>query len=504
MRSAGRPADVIGAAPALLALTAAVDEVVGLVRGAEADLRGGQDSIDLLLGVRAQLDRLVVASSCLAVTVDADGWWALEGARSFSHWLAASSGLSVARAREVVATGRALREHLPATARAAFDGEIGAEQAVVVARLAPTSDARRAALAAPAEECGEGFLTAQAKVLPVGSFRRLVQRWAAAADPEADERGYRDACDREHVTLSTTTGGVHLAGFLTSEHGALLSCALDSVTTPPAPDDRRSTPQRRAQALADVARLCLDHGLTGTGAAVRPHVSCVVDFETLRRAVGADRAGRRGAGRRGAGGPGADDAGVVGTDGAGVVGTDGTETAGAEAGGTAGAEALGAEAGGTDGVGRFGGSRRRFRLPAVADVERFAVAEVLGSGPVPPSVLARLACDSEISRIVFGPDSQVINAGRAERTFSGPRRRAVIARDGTCRYPGCSAPPALCEVHHVDGWVARRGETDVNRGVLLCWHHHDVVHRRSVRIESTPGGGFGFRTRHGTPVAGAP
>lgn len=445
-----------GAASALLALTAAVDEVVGLVRGVEADLRGGQDSIDLLLGVRAQLDRLVVASSCLAVTVDTDGWWALEGARSFSHWLAAASGLSVARAREVVATGRALRDHLPATVRGALDGEIGAEQAVVVARLAPTSDARRAALAAPAEECGEGFLTAQAKVLPVGSFRRLVQRWAAAADPEADERGYRDACDREHVTLSTTTGGVQLAGFLTTEHAAVLSSALDSVMTPPAPDDSRSTPQRRAQALADVARLCLDHGLVGTGAAVRPHVSCVVDFETLRRAVGEDRAGRGDA--------------------------EGCRTADA---------------------GRFGGSRRTFRLPAVADVERFAVAEVLGSGPVPPSVLARLVCDSEISRVVFGPDSQVINAGRAERTFSGPRRRAVIARDGTCRYPGCSAPPALCEVHHVDGWATRQGETDVNRGVLLCWHHHDVVHRRGLQIDAAPSGGFGFRTRHGTPVAGS-
>lgn len=467
VRSPGGPAEVTGAASALRALIAAVDEVVGLVRAVEADLCGGQDSVDLLLGVRAQLDRLVVASSCLAVTVDAGGWWALEGARSFSHWLAAASGMSFPRAREVLATGRALRDHLPATARGALDGEIGAEQAVVVARLAPTSDARRAALAAPAVECGEGFLAAQATVLPVGSFRRLVQRWAAAADPEADERGYRDACDREHVTLSATTGGVQLAGFLTTEHGALLSCALDSVMTPPAPDDHRSTPQRRAQAIADVARLCLDHGVVGTGAAVRPHLSCVVDFETLRRAVGTDGAGTGGAGTGGAGRGGADGA-------------------------------------GTAGVGRFGGSRRTFRLPALADVERFAVAEVLGSGPVPPSALARLACDSEISRVVFGPDSQVINAGRAERTFSGPRRRAVIARDGTCRYPGCSAPPALCEVHHVDGWAARRGETDVNRGVLLCWHHHDVVHRRSVRIEPTPGGGFGFRTRHGTPVAGAP
>ena len=470
----------------LRTLTAAVDGIVGLVDGSEGgrDALDGQQALEVLLGVRAQLDRLAVASSCIAVTVDADGWWALQGARSFSHWLAGASGMPFHRAREVVTTGRALRDHLPVTARAALAGEIGAEQVHVLARTAPTSDARRAALAAPAEECGEQFLAAQAKALPAGSFRRLVQRWAAAADPEADERGYRDACDREQLTLSTTTGGVHLAGFLTTEHGALLSSALDSVMTAPAPDDHRSTPQRRGQALADVARLCLDHGLVGTGAAVRPHLSCVVDFETLRRAVGA----QPGAGPTG-GRTAPADAGSAPTQNGSAPMQDGS------------APRHGGAAPRDDGSRAAMDAGPSFQLPAVADVERFAVAELLGSGTVPPSVLARLACDCELSRLVFGPDSQVINAGRAERTFSGPRRRAVVARDGTCRYPGCGAPPALCEVHHLDGWAARQGETDVNRGVLLCWHHHDVVHRHGVEIGTTSGGGFGFRTRHGTPVA---
>ena len=424
-------------------LSSVVDGVVRLVdRSPSSGPRPeGQEALDLLLALRTQLDRLTVASTCLAVTVEADGLWAIEGARSFPHWLAGVTGVPVHRARQLLATGRALCDHLPATAAAGLAGTIGADQAQLLARLAPTSEARRAALAAPADECGEEFLVEQGTALPAGTFRRLVQRWAAAADPEADERGYRDACEREHVTLSATAQGVHLTGFLTSEHGALLGSALDAVMTAPAPDDRRTTPQRRAQALADVARICLDHGLVGTGAAVRPHLSCVVDYETLRRALGAAPAAPAGRPSRG------------------------------------------------------------FRLPRVADVERFAVGELLGSGAVPPSVLARLACDCEIGRVVFGPASQVIDAGRAERTFSGPRRTAVIARDGTCRYPGCCAPPALCEVHHVDGWASRHGRTDVNRGVLLCWHHHDVVHRKGMQIDVSPGGGFEFRTRHGTPAA---
>jgi len=135
----------------------------------------------------------------------------------------------------------------------------------------------------------------------------------------------------------------------------------------------------------------------------------------------------------------------------------------------------------------------------VADIERFAVGEVLGMGPIPGSVLARLACDSEVTRVVFGPSSQVIDAGRAERTFSGPRRRAIIARDQTCRYPSCTAPPALGELHHVDHW-ASGGRTDINAGVLLCWYHHDRVHRLRISISRSPGGGWTFTTRHGTAL----
>ncbi|MDM7831827.1 HNH endonuclease signature motif containing protein [Cellulomonas edaphi] len=129
-------------------------------------------------------------------------------------------------------------------------------------------------------------------------------------------------------------------------------------------------------------------------------------------------------------------------------------------------------------------------------MERFAVAQILGAGTVPASVLARLACDSELTRVVFGARSQVIDVGRAERTFTGPRRRAVIARDQTCRYPTCTAPPALGEVHHVEHW-ARGGSTDANTGILLCRYHHDVVHRSRIEIGRSPTGGWTFTARDG-------
>jgi hypothetical protein len=345
------------------------------------------------------------------------------------------------------------------------------EQVQTMASVAATSEARVAALAAPAEECGEGFLVGQAKVDGAEGFRRLARRWAAAADPESDERGYREACEREFLALAPTLGGFHLAGFLTTEHGATLGAALDAVMTPPAAGDIRTTQQRRAQSLADLARLALDHGLVGTGAAVRPHLSVVVDYDTLRRTLQGPAINERTAR------PVSDQ-----PDG------DGCDTQ------------LSETPIGSAFERPTAGSGCLFRLSPVADVERFAVAEILGAGPIPASMLARLACDSEIARIVFGPDSQVINVGRAERSYAGPRRKAVIARDRHCRYPGCTAPPALGEIHHIDEWVKDHGDTDINMGILLCWHHHDLIHRMHIQIRPSPGGGWTFTTRHGTPI----
>lgn len=114
---------------------------------------------------------------------------------------------------------------------------------------------------------------------------------------------------------------------------------------------------------------------------------------------------------------------------------------------------------------------------------------------LPRRVLERLVCDSELTRVVFGPTGEALDAGRAQRTFTGPRRRALDARDGGCRWPGCHAPPEQCEGHHRTRW--RDGaRTDVREGLLLCWFHHDRTHDQDVRIEHAPGGGLSFYGRH--------
>ncbi len=363
--------------------------------------------------------------------------------------------------------------------RALSAGEVSADQAQTLATVTTTSPARRATLAADAESCGEAFLLAQAKALSAAELRNLARNWAAAVDPEADERGHREASEAEYVALSPTTGGFHLAGFLTTDHGATLQEALNAVMRAPIPGDRRTTRQRRARGLTDLARLALDHGLVGSGALVRPHLNVVVDYDTFVRAVEGVGFGKAGPATR------PDVSSLVG---------DASRHPGAGRHGAREAD-----------LGRHGTQEAEsapFRLRPVMDVERFAVAEIVGAGPVPPSVLARLACDSTVSRLVFGPESQVIDAGRSERIFAGPRRRAIVARDRHCTFPACAAPPAIGELHHIDHW-AHGGGSHTDRGTLLCWFHHELVHTRGIDITRTVSGGLIF-DRGGLPLRMGP
>jgi hypothetical protein len=41
---------------------------------------------------------------------------------------------------------------------------------------------------------------------------------------------------------------------------------------------------------------------------------------------------------------------------------------------------------------------------------------------------------------------------------------------------GCDRPPSWTEAHHIDFWQRDHGETDPERGILLCKHHHLLAH----------------------------
>ena len=108
-------------------------------------------------------------------------------------------------------------------------------------------------------------------------------------------------------------------------------------------------------------------------------------------------------------------------------------------------------------------------------------AEMEFSLPVCSTTMERLACDSGIARIVLDSESTVIDVGRSKRVVSEPARRALTARDGHCRWPGCDRPASWSAAHHVVHWI-HGGTTDLDNLILLCHRHHRMVHEGNWQI----------------------
>ena len=100
--------------------------------------------------------------------------------------------------------------------------------------------------------------------------------------------------------------------------------------------------------------------------------------------------------------------------------------------------------------------------------------------PVSTRTLERIACDSTVTRVLLA-DSMVIDVGRATRVVSAPTRRALRVRDQGCRWPGCGRPVNWSTQHHIVAW-SRRGPTHLHNLVLLCFHHHRLVHEGGWQV----------------------
>jgi len=77
-------------------------------------------------------------------------------------------------------------------------------------------------------------------------------------------------------------------------------------------------------------------------------------------------------------------------------------------------------------------------------------------------------------------------------------RRALLARDGGCRFPGCAATRRL-DAHHVEHW-ADGGETAAANLLSLCRHHHRALHEGGFSVVIASGGEPEFRRPDGTPI----
>lgn len=98
--------------------------------------------------------------------------------------------------------------------------------------------------------------------------------------------------------------------------------------------------------------------------------------------------------------------------------------------------------------------------------------QLAGYGAIPASVARKLAADATWQRFVSDPTTgNLLDFGR--ETYLPPQELVdfLLARDRTCRFPGCRRSGQLADIDHAQSWETG-GETNPANLGLLCRRHH--------------------------------
>jgi hypothetical protein len=114
-------------------------------------------------------------------------------------------------------------------------------------------------------------------------------------------------------------------------------------------------------------------------------------------------------------------------------------------------------------------------------VDQSALATGNGRSNLPIESVKRLCCDGHA--VVIGEDEngEPLNIGRKTRTVPTAIKRALIARDKSCAFPGCHHT-RFVDAHHIEHWSAG-GETSLDNLMLLCSQHHKLIHEGGFSIQ---------------------
>jgi hypothetical protein len=102
------------------------------------------------------------------------------------------------------------------------------------------------------------------------------------------------------------------------------------------------------------------------------------------------------------------------------------------------------------------------------------------------SEVDRISCEAAVNRVVFDPKGLPLDVGRQKRLVTKGQRIALDARDMGCVFPGCDRPAHWCDAHHLIHWKDG-GPTILTNLVLLCRHHHNLIHDVGWTIKGHPG-----------------
>jgi hypothetical protein len=249
---------------ALARLHAALDDLLS-----QRDHLADHDLPDLVEGLAAAGERLHAAQLDAVAAFDAFGLAASSPHRTTSRWLEHRTRMPASQARAVAASARAVRDHLPHTRDALAAAVISRQHVAAIVHVVAAVGVEHAVQAEP-------VLLQLARRSEPSVVRRATAHLHAVLDPDGAQAALDRVYAKRGVTLSVVGNRAYLDGVIDVEAAETLLAALMPLMAP-SPFDTRSAPQRRADALVDLARRALDAGELPVLGGRRPHLSVVVD-----------------------------------------------------------------------------------------------------------------------------------------------------------------------------------------------------------------------------------
>jgi hypothetical protein len=345
-----------------------------------------------------------------------------DAVRTTLSWLRIFGCMSASTASAWLGRARLLRD-LPRVAAAANAGLVSVEHLSPIQRL--VKDVGIAAV----RDFDEALATVAAGADPK-QVGLACARIHAYVDPDGKPPDPAEDFERRELSLRPIGSMLEVRGRFDPEGGAALTAAIDALMRPPTPDEARTAPQRRADTLVDLARGSIGSGGLPTVGGLAPSVGILITAQALAGTVAARTA----------------------------------------------------QPGAPATLDRQGGQGRGDALTR-AGVRPLPDSPWLSwLGEIPVETAHRIACDSIVWRIVMDPARGLpLDVGRAYRIVPHWMRKALRARDRTCRWPGCDVPSAWCDAHHEIPW-ASGGPTAIHHLVGLCRYHHVLAHEGGWRV----------------------
>ncbi len=123
--------------------------------------------------------------------------------------------------------------------------------------------------------------------------------------------------------------------------------------------------------------------------------------------------------------------------------------------------------------------------------------ELAGYGAIPAAVAREIAADARWKRFITEPiTGNLLDFGRESYEPPQALRDFLIARDRTCRFPGCRRSAALSDLDHAQSWESGGSTSPENLGAL-CRRHHKLKTHYGWQVESFRDGSCRWRSPAG-------